>query len=152
MKSKAVIFPEKEKVEIREEEVGGPKAGELLCASERSLISTGTESRCLLGIFDPETNWKDWVQYPFHPGYSMGARVLEVGKDVKDFKAGDTIWAPGIPHVQYFTMEAAQAVKLPQGVSEEDASWSNLACTTQLGTRRAELKLGESVGIVGLGI
>jgi len=152
MKSKNVIFTDKEKVEVWEEEVKPLGPDEVLCASQKSLISTGTESRCLLGIFDPETNWKDWVHYPFHPGYSMAGKVLEVGKDVKGLKAGDKVWAPGIPHVQYFTIQASQCLPLPSGVSDEDATWSNLACTTQLGTRRAELKLGENVGIVGLGI
>ncbi len=152
MKSKNILFPEREKVEVWEEEVGSPAAGELLCAAEKSLVSTGTETRCLRGLFDPETNWKEWVQYPFHPGYSMVGRVLEIGKGVQGFKAGDRVWANGVPHRQYFIVGIASALMLPQGINEEDGTWSNLACTTQLGVRRAGLQLGETVGVVGLGL
>jgi 2-desacetyl-2-hydroxyethyl bacteriochlorophyllide A dehydrogenase len=152
VKSKNILFPQKEKVEIQEQEVNAPESGELLCAAEKSLISTGTETRCLLGIFDPETNWNEWVQYPFHPGYSMAGMVLETGPGVQGFKPGDRVWANGVPHHQFFNANLEQCLKLPEGISEEDGAWSNLACTTQLGIRRAELRLGETVGVVGLGI
>ena len=50
-----------------------PGEGEVRCRADVSLISTGTEGACLRGVFDPGTNWADWVRYPFRPGYSMAA-------------------------------------------------------------------------------
>ena len=41
---------------------------------------------------------------------------------------------------------------VPDGIKDEEAIWATLARTTQLGVRRAELTLGESVAVVGLGM
>ena len=151
MKSLYVVFPEKGKVEVREESVAPPGPGEVLCAAEKSLISIGTETYCLQGVFDPGTNWGKWVQYPFRPGYSMAARVVAVGQDVVGLREGDRVgvWTT---HQQFFKIQPQEAHLLPEGISDEDATWLSLACTTQLGVRRAELRLGETVGVVGLGM
>ncbi len=151
MKSLYVIFPEANKVEVREEEVAPPGPGEVLCQARRSLISTGTETFCLGGVFDPGTNWAGWVKYPFRPGYSMVARIVGVGKGVTGLKEGDraSIWHV---HEQYFRVRPEQIHRMPESLSDEEGTWNSLACTTQLAVRRAELQLGESVGVVGLGL
>ena len=151
MKSLYIVFPEKGKVELREESIALPDRGEMLCAAEKSLISIGTETYCLRGVFDPGTNWEEWVQYPFRPGYSMVARVVAVGKDVAGLREGDRV-AVDVAHQQFFRTKPEEAYLLPDTIGDEDATWTNLACTTQLGVRRAELQLGETVGVVGLGV
>jgi len=151
MKSLYVVFPEPGKVEVREESMTPPGPGKILCEAQKSLISIGTETACLRGVFDPGTNWADWVHYPFRPGYSMAARVIAVGRGVKRFKEGDRVtgWAT---HQRLFKAAPEGYCPIPDGVSDEDATWSSLAVTTQLAVRRAEHKLGETVGVVGLGI
>jgi 2-desacetyl-2-hydroxyethyl bacteriochlorophyllide A dehydrogenase len=159
MKSINVVFPEAGKVEVREESIAPPGPGEILCAAEKSVISIGTETFCLRGVFDAGTNWKDWVQYPFEPGYSMAGRVVEVGPGVTSYKVGDRIAAVAT-HRQYFKIEVKENLdrphgaiyKLPNEISYEEGCWMLLSVTTQLGVRRAELKLGETVGVIGLGI
>jgi len=151
MKSLYIVFPEREKVELREESIAPPGRGEILCAAEKSLISIGTETHCLRGMFDSGTNWEGWVQYPFRPGYSMVARVVAVGKDVAGLEEGDRV-AVSATHQQFFKTKPERAYLLPDTISDEDATWVDLACTTQLGVRRAELQLGETVGVVGLGM
>jgi threonine dehydrogenase-like Zn-dependent dehydrogenase len=146
-----VIFPEKGKVEVREESVSPPGPGEVLCAAVKSLISIGTETYCLRGIFDPGSNWARWVQYPFRPGYSMTARVVEVGPGVTGLQAGDRVSSWSV-HQQFFKARPEELQLIPQGVSDEDATWVALATTTQLGIRRAAHALGESVGVVGMGM
>ena len=37
-------------------------------------------------------------------------------------------------------------------MSNGEAAWAALACTTQLAVRRAQLQMGETVGVVGLGM
>jgi 2-desacetyl-2-hydroxyethyl bacteriochlorophyllide A dehydrogenase len=151
MKSLYVIFPEPNKVEVREETITPPEQGEVLCVAEKSLISIGTESYCLRGVFDPGTNWAAWVKYPFRPGYSMAARVIGVGQGVTGLKEGDRI-AAWIEHQQFFKIRPQQAHQVPEGISAEEATWAVLACTTQLGVRRPQLQLGETVGVIGLGM
>lgn len=151
MKSTYIVFPSPQNVRVEQEEVTGPGRGDILCAAESSLISIGTESFCLRGVFDPGTNWEAWVKYPFRPGYSMAARVIAVGEGVQGFHEGDRI-AAWVAHQQYFKVSPEEAYPIPDGIDAEEATWAVLATTTQLGVRRAKLELGESVGVVGLGM
>jgi 2-desacetyl-2-hydroxyethyl bacteriochlorophyllide A dehydrogenase len=151
MQSTNVIFPSPNQVRVQREAVRAPVAGEVLCEAEVSLISTGTETYCLRGVFDPGTNWADWVKYPFYPGYCMAARVAAVGAGVTGFSVGDRV-AAGQPHQQRFVAAASSLVPVPEGIDADTACWMLLAVTTQLGVRRAGLELGESVGVVGLGL
>ena len=151
MKSVYVVFPEKEHIRVESEELPAPASGEILCAAERSLISLGTESFCLRGEFDPGTNWEAWTQYPFRPGYSMAARVIAVGSEVKGWHIGDRV-AAWSPHQQYFSANPNQLLPIPKGISDEDAAWATLATTAQLGVRRARMELGERAAVVGMGI
>jgi 2-desacetyl-2-hydroxyethyl bacteriochlorophyllide A dehydrogenase len=151
MQSRYIVFPEKQKIVVEMEEVAPPAPDQILCRAEKSLVSIGTESFCLRGIFDAGTNWADWVKYPFRPGYSMSARVVAVGDNIKTFRVGERI-ATWVPHQQYFSIPEIETYKIPDGVSDEEATWAILATTTQLAARRAQLQLGETVGLVGLGI
>ncbi len=151
MKSHYIVFPAPHQVEVRTEEIAPPGPGQLLCAAAKSLISAGTELNCLRGVFDPGTNWADMVRYPFRPGYSMVARVVEVGPGVTALKAGDRITSR-TPHGQFFLLPATDAYHVPDGPTDEEATWARLAGTTQLGARRAGLQFGESVAVIGLGI
>lgn len=160
MKSRYVVFTGPEQVELREEPVGEPGPGEVLCRAEKSLISIGTETHCLRGVFDPGTNWADWVRYPFRPGYCMVGRVVKLGSGVSGLAEGQRI-ATSATHQEHFVLKAGGGtstgqpfglVPVPAAVASEDAAWMPLACITQLGVRRAGLALGESVGVVGLGM
>jgi len=151
MNSRYVVFPGPEKVEVQEETIAPPGPGQVLCAAQKSLISIGTETYCLQGVFDPGTNWAAWVQYPFRPGYSMAARVVAVGEGVAGLREGKRVstWAT---HQQFFKARPDDLIPIPEAISDEEATWAALACTAQLGVRRAELRLGERVGVVGLGM
>lgn len=159
MKSTKVCFPQAGEVAIQEELVSPPGLGEVLCVAEKSVISIGTETFCLRGVFEEGTNWKDWVQYPFEPGYSMAGRVIETGPGVDALNVGDRI-AAVVPHKQYFKVRVQASYerpagafhKLPEGISPEEGCWMLLAVTTQLGVRRAGLALGETTGVIGLGM
>lgn len=163
MQSKYVVYPAPKTVEVREEAISPPTEGEILCKAEKSLISIGTELHCLRGQFDEGTNWFDWVQYPFRPGYSMVGRVIAVGKGVTDIKEGDRVTSYDF-HQQYYKAQLYNVEKrydipegigpyvLPDTISSEDGTWRSLACTAQNAVRRANFAFGETVGVVGLGI
>lgn len=153
MKSWDIVFPARNDIRFTEGELSPPGEGQVLCRAEMSLISIGTELRCLRGESDPDTNWSGWLQYPFHPGYSMAATVAEVGAGVKGFAPGDRVVTQA-PHSQYFIQDEGNVnlMHIPEGVSFAEAAWQPLGCITQLGARRAEVQLGDDIGIVGLGM
>ena len=162
MKSKYIVFPDREQVAVWEEDIDPPGDTEILCKAEKSLISIGTELNCLRGISDPGTNWHDWIKFPFRPGYSMVGRVLEVGKAVQGVKPGDLIADYGV-HQQYYKVQMNAKMRpdvpegigiyvLPEHISSEQATWRSLAVTTQNALRRCSFQFGETVGVVGLGM
>ena len=151
MRSLDIVFPQARTVALVETDVREPGAGEVRCRALSSLVSTGTESFCLDGTFDPDTFWEEWVQYPFAPGYSMTSRVVDVGPGVEGIAVGDRV-ATSTPHSSAFVVPAVECVRVPDAVTDEQACWASLACTTQLGVRRARLELGESAVVVGLGV
>jgi threonine dehydrogenase-like Zn-dependent dehydrogenase len=151
VRSLQVRFPGPRQVELLEREAPKPGQLEVRCRALASLVSTGTESFCLQGTFDPGTFWEEWVQYPFSPGYSMTSVVVDVGPGVVGIDVGDRV-ATSTPHHSAFVVPAAECVLVPDSVTNEQACWASLACTTQLGVRRAEMKLGESAAVVGLGM
>ncbi|MBM4047216.1 MAG: zinc-binding dehydrogenase [Planctomycetes bacterium] len=151
MKSLVITFAAPRKVELREEAVGDPAAGQILVQTLVSLISTGTEGICFRGDFDANSNWAS-VRYPHSPGYSNVARVIKVGKDVTTVREGDRIFCTA-SHRQFALLPAEHPkhVKLPDYTSDEDATWSWLAVVTQTGVRRAEQAMGETAAVIGLG-
>lgn len=150
MKSLDIVFPEARTVALVESDVPEPGEGEVRCRARTSLVSTGTESFCLDGVFDPGTFWEEWVEYPFAPGYSMVSDVVDVGPGVTHLTTGDRV-ATSTPHSSVFVVPATECLRVPDGVTDDQACWTSLACTTQLGVRRVGLELGESVAVVGLG-
>lgn len=151
MRSLDIVFPEARAVALVETDVREPAEGEVRCRALASLVSTGTESFCLAGTFDPDTFWEEWVEYPFAPGYSMTSRVVDVGPGVEGIRVGDRV-ATSTPHSSAFVVPAAECIPVPDDVTDEQACWTSLACTTQLGVRRAQLELGETAVVVGMGV
>ncbi len=152
MESLNIIFVGKNKVEVVKEKIGLLKDEEVLCATDRSLISIGTELFCLRGVFDKNTNWIEMVKYPFYPGSGMSAHIIDVGKNVKKYRIGDRVVSAAGSHKQFFIAEPSTLNRIPDGITNEEAAWAPLALTTQLGIRAANLKLGESVGVIGVGV
>ena len=150
MRSMDIVFPEARTVAVLESDVPEPGEGEVRCRARTSLVSTGTESFCLEGVFDDGTFWQEWVEYPFAPGYSMTSEVVDVGPGVTGLSVGDRV-ATSTPHSSVFLVPAAECLPVPDGVTDDQACWTSLACTTQLGVRRVGLELGESAAVVGLG-
>lgn len=150
MHSWNIVFTEKGKVEVISEPVEPLANDEVLCKADKSLISIGTELTCLSSEFDPDTNWYSWVKYPFRPGYSMSAIVMEVGPDVSCLKPGDRVFS-GCSHMEYFKAKPSQLTRIPDGVTSEEATWISLSRVAQNGVRKAQIQMGDTVGVVGLG-
>ena len=116
MKSASIVFPEAQRCDVIDEEIGDPGPGEILLQTAVSLISTGTESWCYRGEFDAGTSWAGWVEYPFYPGYSNVGQVVKVGQQVSEFAEGDRVFSI-INHRQFATVAAKAAGATVYGVS-----------------------------------
>ena len=126
MKSTTIVFTSQQKCEVLDEEVSTPSQDDILVRTSVSLTSTGTESFCYRGVFDTDTGWSSWVNYPFYPGYSAVGEIQEVGSNISDLKVGDRVYT-GANHKEYHLTKPANVIRLPDNVSFEEASWSTLA-------------------------
>ncbi|MBI3911257.1 MAG: zinc-binding alcohol dehydrogenase [Armatimonadetes bacterium] len=150
MQSWNLVFLGPRELEVRREPVPEPGPRQLLVRTSRTLISVGTELICYLRQCEPGTHWDAWVRYPFYPGYSNVGRVVRAGAEVEGWAPGDRV-AARANHRQYYLVDAPRALRVPEEISDEEATWFGLGCIVQNGVRRAEHHLGDAVVVIGLG-
>ncbi len=150
MQSNNIVFTAPGQAALLREEAAPPKAGEVLCKAACSLISTGTETICLRGVFDPGTNWAGWVNYPFHPGYAASGTVLEVGEGVTGFAPGDRVYSE-CTHRQFFTEKAERLIHLGEDIGFKASTWVALGRVAQNAVRRAQVQMGDTAVVIGGG-
>lgn len=88
-------------------------------------------------------------------GYSISGVVVDVGKDVDEFKVGDLVSAGGAGfalHAQYVVVPKNLVVHVPDGLNLEYASMGTVGSIAMHGVRRADLRLGEYGVVVGCGL
>ncbi|MCY3658287.1 MAG: zinc-binding dehydrogenase [Caldilineaceae bacterium] len=151
MDSLTITFTGKSQLEHRSLPVDEPGPGEVLVATQSSLISTGTELICYLRNFEEGTHWDMWVRYPFFPGYSNAGIVVARGQGADRFEEGQLV-AYRAGHRQYAVVPESTLLAVPPGVTAREASWIALAKIVQNGVRRAEHVMGDDVAVVGQGI
>ena len=85
------------KIDILEESIPSPRAGEVLIENELSLISPGTELALFtgthVGFKDPDI---PWAKFPLLPGYAVTGKVVETGEGYS-LTAGERVMYYG-PH------------------------------------------------------
>jgi predicted dehydrogenase/threonine dehydrogenase-like Zn-dependent dehydrogenase len=103
----------------------------------------------------------DRLDEPLPLGYSSAGEVVEVGRDVKGFLAGDRVACAGsgfASHAEIIAVPEGLCVKLPtkksgsEALSYEEAAFVMLGGIALQGFRCAELTFGERVVVVGLGL
>lgn len=88
-------------------------------------------------------------------GYSAAGKVIEVGEGVTEFRPGDRVACAGVgyaSHAEVLSVPKNLCVHLPDGVSFDAAAFGTLGAISLQGVRLAELTLGESVVVIGLGL
>jgi len=88
-------------------------------------------------------------------GYSASGTVVEVGAQVKDIKIGDRVACAGAGyanHAEYIEVPRNLLVEIPKDLGFKEASTVTLGSIAMQGVRRAEVKLGENIAIIGMGI
>jgi predicted dehydrogenase/threonine dehydrogenase-like Zn-dependent dehydrogenase len=92
---------------------------------------------------------------PVPLGYSCAGSVIEVGSGVSEFKVGDRVACAGVGyanHAEVVSVPKNLAVKIPEAVDFESASFTTIGAIALQGLRLAEVKLGEIVAVIGLGL
>jgi 2-desacetyl-2-hydroxyethyl bacteriochlorophyllide A dehydrogenase len=150
--------------------------GELVVEARISGISSGTEMFLYRGTYPnfKLKKWAQWKEYPVYPGYELVGTVAEVGSattggarsgsvaslqpgagvvmaDTSEFKTGDRVVCLGA-HQQFARVPATLAAKIPDEVTDEQATLAVLATTTMHSTRRLSLEYGDTVAIIGMGV
>ena len=95
------------------------------------------------------------LDQPIPLGYSMAGTVVEVGSKVTGIAVGDRVACGGAGfanHAEYNYVPKNLVVKIPDGVSFEDASVATVGSIALQGLRQCDLKLGETVCVIGLGL
>jgi predicted dehydrogenase/threonine dehydrogenase-like Zn-dependent dehydrogenase len=81
--------------------------------------------------------------------------VREIGRGAEEFIVGDRVACAGMnyaSHAETVFIPKNLAVHIPEGVSFDEAAFVTLGAIALQGVRTAEVKLGDSVAVIGLGL
>jgi predicted dehydrogenase/threonine dehydrogenase-like Zn-dependent dehydrogenase len=95
------------------------------------------------------------LDQPIALGYSCAGVVEEAGRGAEEFAPGDRVACAGMgyaSHADVVFVPRNLTVAVPDGVSLEDASYVTVGAIALQGVRVAEVKLGETVAVIGLGL
>ena len=158
MKTKAVVFPAKDQIEIREVETAPLAPDQILTETLYTFVSPGTELRTLAGFYGADK------KYPMIPGYSAVCRVIEAGKDVKAYRAGDLLSSRSsgafVDIATHWGGEAGHHVSaggpghavLPVGEDPLPYAVAEVASISCRGVQLANPEKGEHVLVIGQGM
>lgn len=88
-------------------------------------------------------------------GYSCAGTIVEVGEGVTGLSVGDRVACGGQDYASHAEMVAVPqnlCAKLPEGVVFEQAAFTTLGAIAMQGVRQADVRIGEAVAVIGLGL
>lgn len=87
-------------------------------------------------------------------GYSCAGEVIEVGRNVIEFVRGDLVAGGGLQaaHAEVVAVPANLCVKLEPAADMSQAVYNTLGAIAMQGVRQADLRLGETCVVIGLGL
>ena len=88
-------------------------------------------------------------------GYSSAGEVIAVADDVTEFKVGDKVACAGAGyanHAEIVSVPVNLCVKLSPDADLSKACYNTLGAIAMQGVRQADLRLGESCAVIGLGL
>ncbi len=157
-------------------------AGSLLVATRASLISAGTEratvqaARASLlgkarqrpdkvrqvldnvrreGLLATLRKVREKLDDPSLLGYSSAGVVLEADPEDRRFAAGDRVACGGqnhACHAEIVVVPRTLAAPIPDGVPFDQAAFATVGAIALQGIRRADVRVGERVLVIGLGL
>lgn len=162
------------------EEVPVPqvKSGHVLIQTTRTLVSLGTERMLVefgkANLIDKARQQPDKVKQvldkiktdglqptleavfnklgqPLPLGYCNVGKVVAVGRGVMEFVVGDRVASNG-NHAEYVCVPKNLVAKIPDNVTDEEATFTVIGSIGLQGIRLLNPQLGECVVVVGLGL
>ena len=162
------------------EDVPAPRVapGAILIRTSRSLVSAGTERMLVdfgkANVLDKARQQPDKVRMvldkvrtdglvptietvrskldqPLALGYCNVGRVIEAGVGVAGFEIGDRVASNG-KHAEVVSVPRNLCARIPDGVSDDAASFTVIGAIALQGIRLAQPTLGEAVVVIGLGL
>jgi predicted dehydrogenase/threonine dehydrogenase-like Zn-dependent dehydrogenase len=154
------------------------KKGAILIQTTHSLVSLGTEKMLVqfgnANLFEKVLQQPDKVrqvldkmqtdgvihtvkavfkklEQPLPMGYCNVGIVREIGEGVTGFTIGDRVASNG-PHAEYVCVPQNLAARIPETVTNEQATFTVIGAIALQGIRLASPTLGETVVVVGLGL
>ncbi len=152
--------------------------GKLLIKTTHSLVSIGTE-RMLVefgkssliskayqqpervkmvldkiksdGLFSTLETVFNKLEQPLPLGYCNVGGVIEIGEGVSGFAIGDRVATNG-PHAEFVCIPQNLTVKIPENVSQEEATFTVVGAIGLQGIRLCAPTFGETIVVVGLGL
>ena len=87
-------------------------------------------------------------------GYSCAGEVIDVHSEAKGFSVGDLAACGGLTasHSEVVSIPANLCVKLKPDADLKQAAYNTLGAIAMQGVRQADLRLGETCAIIGLGL
>ena len=89
-------------------------------------------------------------------GYSVAGEVLAVGDQVQELAVGDSVACAGSGsgqvHAEVNSVPRLLTSKIPAGVTFEQAAYSTVGAIALQGIRNADVRVGETVVVIGLGL
>jgi predicted dehydrogenase/threonine dehydrogenase-like Zn-dependent dehydrogenase len=156
----------------------GSRRGHLLIRTERTLVSAGTERMMVefgkagwiqKAMQQPDKVRMVWdkmrtdgiqptieavfgkLDQPLPLGYCNVGTVIDVGAGVQGFKVGDRVASNG-KHADVVSVPVNLCARVPDGVSDEEASFTVLGAIALQGIRLVQPTLGEAVVVTGMGL
>ncbi len=88
-------------------------------------------------------------------GYSTAGEVIDVAEDITEFKIGDLVACAGegyASHAEIVSIPKNLCVKLKNDADLSLACYNTLGAIALEGVRQADLRLGETCAVIGLGL
>ncbi len=107
------------------------------------------------GILNAYKTVMSRLETPVPLGYSSSGIVMEVGEDAKDFKVGDRVACAGggyASHAEVIFVPKNLCAIVPKDISLDWAAFTTLGAIALQGIRQADVKVGENVAVIGLGL
>lgn len=97
----------------------------------------------------------DRLDQPLALGYSCAGTVIAVGEGATDIQVGERVACAGggyAVHAEVVSVPKNLVVKFPENVDFESAAFTTLGAIALQGVRIADVRIGEVVAVIGLGL